>query len=130
MNPQEGELRPQLLDRFALSVEIHGIRMPVSEFRSWAQPAFSRTPKLSARNGCRVKQSFRGRSRAPMIIDRVEHTQRNLLAIASDRLHECGWPRADLVILKASRAHAALEGRTSINDLDIALALSWRCRTA
>src|SRR5512147_2159456 len=26
MNPEEGELRPQLLDRFALSVEIHGIR--------------------------------------------------------------------------------------------------------
>ena len=26
MNPEEGDLRPQLLDRFALSVEIHGIR--------------------------------------------------------------------------------------------------------
>ena len=26
MNPEEGDLRPQLLDRFALSVDIHGIR--------------------------------------------------------------------------------------------------------
>jgi len=26
MNPEEGDLRPQLLDRFALSVEIHGIQ--------------------------------------------------------------------------------------------------------
>ena len=26
MNPEEGDLRPQLLDRFALSVEIRGIR--------------------------------------------------------------------------------------------------------
>ncbi len=26
MNPEEGDLRPQLLDRFALSVEIYGIR--------------------------------------------------------------------------------------------------------
>src|SRR3990172_3513667 len=26
MNPEEGDLRPQLLDRFALSVEIHGLR--------------------------------------------------------------------------------------------------------
>ena len=26
MNPEEGDLRPQLLDCFALSVEIHGIR--------------------------------------------------------------------------------------------------------
>jgi len=30
--------------------------------------------------------------------------------------------RADLIILKASRAHAAFEGRTSITPLDIALA--------
>src|SRR3990172_6192502 len=28
MNPEEGDLRPQLLDRFALSVEIHGLREP------------------------------------------------------------------------------------------------------
>ena len=26
MNPEEGELRPQLLDRFALSVEVNGER--------------------------------------------------------------------------------------------------------
>ena len=25
MNPEEGELRPQLLDRFALSVDVHGL---------------------------------------------------------------------------------------------------------
>jgi Mg-chelatase subunit ChlI len=30
--------------------------------------------------------------------------------------------RADLVILKTARAHAAFEGRTSINDRDIAMA--------
>src|SRR5574339_413288 len=28
MNPEEGDLRPQLLDRFALSVEIHGLAAP------------------------------------------------------------------------------------------------------
>jgi Mg-chelatase subunit ChlI len=60
---------------------------------------------------------------ARRIIDQVEHTQRNLLAIASlTASMNVDGHRADLVILKASRAHAALEGRTSINDLDIALA--------
>ena len=29
MNPEEGELRPQLLDRFGFSVEIKGIQDPV-----------------------------------------------------------------------------------------------------
>src|SRR6266542_4701601 len=28
MNPEEGDLRPQLLDRFALSVDIHGLAAP------------------------------------------------------------------------------------------------------
>ena len=61
--------------------------------------------------------------KARKIIDQVKHNDRNLLAIASltASLNVDGH-RSDLVILKASRAHAALEGRTSINDMDIAIA--------
>jgi Mg-chelatase subunit ChlI len=39
MNPEEGDLRPQLTGRFALSVEIHGIRDPPrSGYDHGAQP--------------------------------------------------------------------------------------------
>jgi Mg-chelatase subunit ChlI len=53
----------------------------------------------------------------------VEYTSKNLVDIArlSASLHVDGH-RADLVILKTARAHAAFEGRTAITGRDIALA--------
>jgi Mg-chelatase subunit ChlI len=60
---------------------------------------------------------------ARTIIDKVTYTSRDLLSIAAltASLNVDGH-RADLTILKAARAQAAFEGRTVINDHDIALA--------
>jgi Mg-chelatase subunit ChlI len=60
---------------------------------------------------------------ARTLVDQVEYSRRDLLSIAalSASLNVDGH-RADLVILKAARAHAAFEGRKSITDRDIALA--------
>jgi Mg-chelatase subunit ChlI len=57
------------------------------------------------------------------IVDKVAYSRRDLFTIASmtSKLHIDGH-RADLVILKASRAHAAFEGRTAINGRDILIA--------
>jgi Mg-chelatase subunit ChlI len=57
------------------------------------------------------------------LVGQVTHTSRDLLSIAAltSSLNVDGH-RADLVILKAARAQAAFEGRTKINDHDIALA--------
>jgi Mg-chelatase subunit ChlI len=56
-------------------------------------------------------------------VDNVTYTRRDLLSIAAltASLNVDGH-RADLVILKAARAHAAYEGREAITDRDIALA--------
>jgi Mg-chelatase subunit ChlI len=53
----------------------------------------------------------------------VTYTRRDLLSIAAltASLNVDGH-RADIVILKAARAHAAFEGRNAITDRDIALA--------
>jgi Mg-chelatase subunit ChlI len=56
-------------------------------------------------------------------VESVVYTRRNLLAIAAlTSSMQVDGHRSDLVILKAAKAHAALEGRQSIQDLDIALA--------
>jgi len=57
------------------------------------------------------------------LVDQVSYSKRDLLSIAAltSSLQVDGH-RADLVILKAARAHAAFEGRTTINQRDIALA--------
>lgn len=125
MNPEEGDLRPQLLDRFALSVDISGIRDardrvaimerhlqfetdPDGFMREWAPLEKELSEKIAT-----------GRK----IVDSVQYTRRDLVSIAAltASLHVDGH-RADLVILKAARAQAAFEGRKQITDLDIALA--------
>lgn len=123
MNPEEGDLRPQLLDRFALSVEIHGIlgsreRVTIMErnlafeadpegFRDeWQQHEDTLTKKIET---------------ARELVAKVKHTSKDLLIIASltASLGVDGH-RPDIVILKTARAQAAFDGRTVINDLDIA----------
>ncbi len=125
MNPEEGDLRPQLLDRFALSVDIRGIRdarervlIMERNLKSEADPeAFTnewlpREMELSHQIG-----------RARPLVDQVTYTRRDMLSIAAltASLNVDGH-RSDLVILKTARAQAAFEGRLAITDRDIALA--------
>lgn len=125
MNPEEGDLRPQLLDRFALSVEIYGIhdardRMQIME----RNLAFESNPEKFRQDFLSQEEDLsRQIENARNLVDKVTYTSRDLLAIASltASLNVEGH-RADLVILKAARAQAAFEARTVINDRDIALA--------
>jgi len=125
MNPEEGDLRPQLLDRFALSVDIRGInaladRVAIIE----RNLAFEADPEgFRARWLPQEEALSRKIEAARRLIDRVTYSRRDLLSIAAltSSLQVDGH-RADLVILKAARAQAAFEGRAAINDLDIALA--------
>jgi Mg-chelatase subunit ChlI len=125
MNPEEGELRPQLLDRFALSVDIVGIRearervMIMERNLAFEQDAEAFRHQWMSREEELSHKIERGRE----LVGQVTHTSRDLLSIAAltASLNVDGH-RADLVILKAARAEAAFEGRTKINDHDIALA--------
>jgi Mg-chelatase subunit ChlI len=125
MNPEEGDLRPQLLDRFALSVEIHGIRdarervMIMERNLGFEASSDAFRQRWMPQEESLSRQIEQGR----VLVDQVTYTRRDLLSIAalSASLNVDGH-RSDLVILKTARAHAAFEGRTSITDRDIALA--------
>jgi Mg-chelatase subunit ChlI len=125
MNPEEGDLRPQLLDRFALSVEIHGIRDARERVLIMERNLAFETDADGFRKKWLPKEEELSRQieQARMLVDQVTYTQRDLLSIAalSASLNVDGH-RGDLVILKTARAHAAFEGRRSITDRDIALA--------
>lgn len=125
MNPEEGDLRPQLLDRFALSVEIHGIhdareRVLIME-RNLAYESNADSFRQQFLN--QEEELSRQIEQARTLVDQVTYTSRNMLAIAalSADMNVDGH-RSDLVILKTARAHAAFEGRLAITDRDIALA--------
>jgi Mg-chelatase subunit ChlI len=125
MNPEEGDLRPQLLDRFALSVEIHGIRDARDRVMIMERNlSFEADPDGFHDEWLAREQDLSHQIEAArLLLDHVTYTQRDLLSIAAltTSLNVDGH-RADLVILKTARAHAAFEGRTAIIDRDIALA--------
>ena len=124
MNPEEGELRPQLLDRFGLSVEIHGIRSSRERVAIMERHlAFEQDAEKFRQDWMEKEEELSKKiDDARNLVDEVTYSSRDLLAIASltSSMNVEGH-RADLVILKAARAQAAFEGRTQINEMDIAL---------
>ncbi|MDO4794840.1 MAG: AAA family ATPase [Brachymonas sp.] len=133
MNPEEGELRPQLLDRFGLSVALGNpdslaLRQNIVRTRL----AFERDPQAMLQAYAHtqaqlIEQVAAARAALPNIHwpDAViEHATQLALAAGVDGV------RADLVLVKAARAHAALAGRTvvEVGDVDAVadLALAHR----
>ncbi len=116
-NPEEGELRPQLLDRFGLSVEVTtpkelNLRVEVVKRRD----AFERDPAAftaawAKEDGKVRKRIVAGRALLPKVevSDAVlEHSARLCLALGTDGL------RGELTVMRAARALAAYEGAHAV----------------
>jgi magnesium chelatase subunit D len=135
MNPDEGTLRPQLLDRFGLAVHADGAISPDEraaivtrrlEFDADPQGFVAR---FAAEQRTLAERCARARELAPRI-----PLAGPALTRVTELCHVAGVEgvRADLAMLRAARAHAAWHGRTeiSIEDVDAVaeLALSHRRR--
>lgn len=125
MNPEEGDLRPQLLDRFALCVDMHGIieprqRVAIVERRvAYEQDPEDFYQEWAPREAQLSQEIGQARARVPQ----VTHTQRDLFTIAQlTTSFKVDGHRADIVILKTARSHAAWTGRLAISEQDILLA--------
>jgi magnesium chelatase subunit D len=125
MNPEEGDLRPQLLDRFALCVDIESIREPVQRVVIMERNlAFESDPEsFSDAWATKEKTLSEQIARARQLLPQVQHTRSDLATIATvmSELAVDGH-RPDLVVLKAARAHAAFRGRRYLTRRDILLA--------
>jgi magnesium chelatase subunit D len=135
MNPEEGELRPQLLDRFGLSVEVSA-STDVSERAEVVRRRLAHDADPGRFGG-----RFEGQQRslaariedARERLDKVRLTERGLLLIAGTcaRLGVDGM-RADIVCARTATALAALQGADEVSDEDIRgaamLALAHRRR--
>ena len=122
MNPEEGELRPQLLDRFGLTVEIAAPRDP--ELRAEVvrrRMAFDRDPAYFVATYAADEQQLRARiARAQTLLPSVRLGDRQLATIARVcGAFEVDGMRADIVTARAAAAHAAWHGRSEITKPDI-----------
>jgi len=134
MNPEEGELRPQLLDRFALHVAA-GTRHTIEDRMELVRRnlGFEDNPDEFREQWDEDQQILREQiTRAKDILNDVTLPESNLraIAMACDAL-EVDGVRPDIVISKTAITHAALENRTevSIEDMKIASQLTLSHRT-
>ena len=114
MNPEEGELRPQLLDRFGLCVEVAGLTEPGQRMEVVKRlMAFEADPEAFAAAHAAGERALGEKlAAARKRVSRVCVDDEELAAIArlSIALGVDGH-RADLVMMRASKALAALDGR-------------------
>ena len=135
MNPEEGELRPQLLDRFGLCVQIEGIadpnlRVEIMERRY----DFEKTPESFIASWKPESEALVASIKnAVELYPQVQIARDRLLDIAKYCL-EVGVDghRGDIIILKTAKTLAAYHGRTEVEPADIdqaaELALPHRVR--
>jgi Mg-chelatase subunit ChlI len=127
MNPEEGDLRPQLLDRFALSVEVKGIHDAAERMEIVRRHiAYETDAEAFRAEWAPAEQALAERIMAARPrVDQVAYSTRDLMAIATLTSEaRVDGHRADMVILKAARANAAFEGRDRVSKSDILLAFA------
>jgi magnesium chelatase subunit I len=132
-NPEEGELRPQLLDRFGMSVEVRTVKDPtlrvkVVEERS----AFDQNPQDFLQHHQAVQDQLQERLvKAQTLLPEVnlEYDYRIQISQVCSELDIDGL-RGDIVTNRAAKALAAYEGRTevTIEDIQTVVPLSLRHR--
>ena len=116
-NPEEGELRPQLLDRFGLSVDVRtppAIETRVEIMRRVAaneRDAEGFAAQWEAEDAKILKQIARGKTRLAKLEpgeDVLTDAAHLCLAVGADGL------RGELTLMRAARALAALKGAKSV----------------
>jgi len=122
MNPEEGRLRPQIMDRFGLRVVVQGLTNPIERLEAYRRTrAYLENPRWTV-------SQYAGET----VIARAEiQAARDLLnqVILKDEIAQMGLElidkfkidslRAEITLFEAARAHAAADNRTEVSPEDL-----------
>ncbi|QLE48812.1 magnesium chelatase ATPase subunit I [Nostoc sp. C057] len=121
-NPEEGELRPQLLDRFGMHAEIHTVKEPALRVQIVEQRAdFDQNP-LVFLESCKAQQEalqeqiVNAQQLLPQV--KLDYELRVKISEVCSELDVDGL-RGDIVSNRAAKALTAYEGRTEVTVDDI-----------
>ncbi len=133
MNPEEGGLRPQILDRFGLRIMIRGLQEPEQRLEAYRRSIAFRT------NARQVIQNYADST--SLAREELVEARRSLDKVTLSRESEqfglrlikrlgIDSLRAELTLFEAARAHAVADGRleTTPNDIKLVAAMSLRLR--
>ena len=132
-NPEEGELRPQLLDRFGMHAEIRTVRDPEMRVRIVEQRTeFDQNPdeftaKCKAEQDALQRKIIEAQNRLSSVV--LEREFQVKISEVCSELDVDGL-RGDIVSNRAAKALAAYEGRTEVTleDIQKVIALCLRHR--
>ena len=130
-NPEEGELRPQLLDRFGMSVEVRTVREAKLRVQVVDQrTAFDNDPESFSDTVQEKQESLQQKVvDAQNILNEVfidEDLRLRISAVCGEL--DVDGLRGDIVTNRAARALAAFEGRKEVTEEDIARVVSTALR--
>ena len=130
-NPEEGELRPQLLDRFGMSVEVRTVReaslrvQVVDQRTSFDSDPDSFTNSVQSNQDDLQAKVIEAQGRLNEV--QIDEDLRLKISAICGELDVDGL-RGDIVTNRASRALAAFEGRLEVTEEDIARVISCSLR--
>ena len=128
MNPEEGSLRPQLLDRFGLSVKVSGSLTQDERLELLRRHmAFEDDPEAFCARYEQAERDLAERIRmAGELYPSVAYPDAMTLFAAGicSELAVDGY-RADLTLMRTARAVAALDGRSAVESADVLLAARY-----
>ena len=122
MNPEEGELRPQLLDRFGLVVDVAGARDVDERVQIvTARMAFDADPagfaeQYAAQDEQIAEQIAAARARVGAV--RIPQSELRRIAAVCAQLEVDGL-RGDIVVARTAAAHAAWRGADAVTEDDV-----------
>jgi len=125
MNPEEGELRPQLLDRFGLTVEVAGPREIESRTEVVRRRlAFDADPAGFAAGWIEAESALarritEARRRLPSVV-LPDRAVRQIASVCA--AFDVAGMRADIVLARTATAHAAWQSRSEVTSGDIRVA--------
>jgi magnesium chelatase subunit I len=133
MNPEEGNLRPQILDRFGLRVVVRGLTDPDERLEAYRRvQAYQSSPRsvstaYAEETALALAEIQTARDALPRVALSDEAARLGLDLIA--RLHIDSL-RAEITLFEAARAYAAADGRHEVlaDDLRIAAPMALRLR--
>jgi len=121
-NPEEGELRPQLLDRFGMHAEIRTVKDPILRVKVVEErTSFDQDPMIWINNYESKQQELRDKIVAAQKLlptVQIDYDLRVKISEVCSQLDVDGL-RGDIVTNRAAKAHAAYNGRNNVTIEDI-----------
>ncbi|MBO9309061.1 MAG: magnesium chelatase [Chloroflexi bacterium] len=133
MNPEEGNLRPQLMDRFGLRVVVRGLMTREERLEIYRRvSAYRANPRAFLRQWAAATAEARAEiEQARALLKEVTLSEQALdLGLELVRVLDIDSHRAEFTLFEAARAHAAADGRlqADVRDVQAVAALALRQR--